>query len=183
MVGSLFTLSLILPLILSLILSLISSFILSVILSLILSYLISYLIIFFAPLTIIIVTSIPKALLDRWKQRGESDMKTKRWDFYYSVQLFPMILRTCLVLLFSCCHRILCLSDNPPRSHIFSLQNIAIVVSSDIRHAALQRQAKVLRMVSNTRIMGHNHRLVDRQETDTKNPQYWIFANKLSCYE
>ena len=48
----------------------------------------------------------------------------------------------------------------------FSLQNIAIVVSSDIRHAALQRQAKVLRMVSNTRIIGHNHRLVDQQEIE-----------------
>ena len=46
----------------------------------------------------------------------------------------------------------------------FIFQNIEIVTSSDIRHAALQRQAKVLRMVSNTRIIGHNHRWLTKRE-------------------
>ena len=48
----------------------------------------------------------------------------------------------------------------------FIFQNIEIVTSSDIRHAALQRQAKVLRMVSNTRIIGHNHRWLTKREKE-----------------
>ena len=53
----------------------------------------------------------------------------------------------------------------------FIFQNIECVTSSDIRHAALQRQAKVLRMVSNTRIIGHNHRwLTKREKVNIKIP-------------
>ena len=102
-----------------------------------------------------------------WKYRGlETNAMTLRHTDDTSYK------HTCNV----CCHCTICLSKNGVE--LVSFQNIDAVVSSDIRHAALQRHAKVLRMVSNTRIIGHNQRQVTRNEH--KNSQHLILEYKLS---